>query len=75
MPPEHATVERKARAFRVLPVPAQRRAIRQSGGLSQGDLAVDLGVTRAAVSRWETGDRTPRGDLLVAYAELLERLR
>jgi len=69
-------IRRKTRAHRDLPGPALRRAIRQDAGLSQADVAEAIGgVTRAAVSRWETGDRRPRGGLLVAYSELLQGLR
>lgn len=68
-------IRRKSQAHRELPGPALRRAIREDAGLSQADLAEPLGVTRAAVCRWETGDRRPRGRLLVAYAELLQTLR
>jgi DNA-binding transcriptional regulator YiaG len=68
-------IRRKTRAHRELPGPALRCAIRQDAGLSQEDVAGAVGVTRAAVSRWETGDRRPRGDLLVAYSELLQGLR
>jgi transcriptional regulator with XRE-family HTH domain len=38
-------------------------------------MAQALGVTRAAVSRWENGVRTPRGRHLQAYEQVLERLR
>ena len=68
-------IRRKTQAHRDLPGPALRGAIRQDAGLSQADVAEAIGVTRAAVSRWETGDRRPRGDLLIAYSELLQGLR
>lgn len=57
-----------------LPAPAARRRIREAGGLAQADVAHALGVTAAAVARWEDGSRTPRRAHLVAYARLLERL-
>lgn len=68
-------IHRKSQAHRELPGPSLRRAIREDAGLSQADVAEPLGVTRAAVSRWETGGRRPRGALLVAYSELLQTLR
>jgi DNA-binding transcriptional regulator YiaG len=65
----------KMRARRGLPDPARRRGIRTAAGVTQADIAAPLGVTRAAVSRWELGEREPRGALLEAYLSLLERLR
>jgi transcriptional regulator with XRE-family HTH domain len=57
-----------------LPNPAARRVIREAGGLAQADLAHALGVTAAAISRWEAGTRSPRREHLIAYATLLARL-
>lgn len=64
----------KARATHDLPGPDRRREIRERRGLSQEDLAEVLGVTGAAVSRWETGARQPAGQHLVDYCELLQAL-
>jgi transcriptional regulator with XRE-family HTH domain len=50
------------------------RAIRETAGLSLSEVARELGVTPAAVSRWERGHRAPRGDTAVAYAALLKHL-
>lgn len=69
------TFRRKLRAHRNLPPPAERRAIRIASGVTQEDIAGEVGRTRAAVSRWESGERAPRGADLVAYAELLQRLK
>jgi HTH-type transcriptional regulator/antitoxin MqsA len=52
-----------------------RRALRITAGLSQEHLANELGVSRAAISRWETGDRSPRGQNRVAYAAALRELQ
>jgi transcriptional regulator with XRE-family HTH domain len=52
-----------------------RRAIRVSRGLTQADVAECLSVHRETVARWEAGTRTPRGQVLVAYVELLNELR
>jgi transcriptional regulator with XRE-family HTH domain len=71
---ELSYVERKIRAHRDLPPPAFRRALRESAGLSQEDVAQAVGVRRESVSRWETGIRAPRGQLLVAYTEVLEAI-
>ena len=65
----------KARARRSIPAPVTRRLLREQAGLTQHDIAAALGVTRAAVSRWELGERNPRGDALDAYIVLLDRLR
>ena len=58
-----------------LPVPAERRAIRKAAGLSQGELAEAIGVTRQAVSHWEAGTRTPKGDLLDRYVSAIRTMR
>ena len=70
-------LERTARAKKQLPPPALRRAIREAAGVSQEDVArvFDPPVHRETVSRWERGERTPRGQHLLAYVELLEVLR
>jgi DNA-binding transcriptional regulator YiaG len=65
----------RVRARQRLPEPPLRRSVRESAGVSQGDLAKALGVTRSAVSRWEAGHREPRGEALVHYVDLLELLR
>lgn len=49
--------------------------MRERAGCSQDDIATALHVTRAAVSRWENGERVPRGELLVAYVKVLDALR
>jgi DNA-binding transcriptional regulator YiaG len=65
----------RSRQRRRLPPPAARRSIRDLAGLVLGDIAQELGVSIAAVSRWETGDRYPRDPaLLERYLALLERL-
>lgn len=43
---------------------------RNKAGLSQMELADRLGVSRQAVSRWESGDTTPTMDKLKALAKL-----
>lgn len=63
-----------ARARHSLPSPRARRLIRERAGLSQADLAAVLGVSEAAISRWEAGLRFPRRPALDAYAQVLARL-
>ncbi len=43
--------------------------LRKKRGLSQEDLAITLGVSRQAVSKWETEESTPDTDKIVALAE------
>ncbi|MEV3846881.1 helix-turn-helix transcriptional regulator [Streptomyces microflavus] len=58
-----------------LPCPEQRRELRESAGLSQQELADIVGVTRQAVSHWESGIRTPRGPVLNRYIDAIRALR
>lgn len=44
------------------------QALRRQNGLSQEQLAVMLGVSRQAVSKWETGAATPELDKLLALS-------
>jgi DNA-binding XRE family transcriptional regulator len=62
----------RAAARRVpLPDPPMRRLLRVRAGLTQAELAGLLGVRRNAVTRYETGDREPRGQTRASYADLL----
>lgn len=67
-------LERLAWMRRLVATPAAVRAIREAAGLSQFEMAAALNVTQTAVSRWERGDRVPRGKPAQDYARLLERL-
>lgn len=49
------------------------RRLRESKGLSQGELAVRLNVVRQTVSKWERGLSVPDADLLIALSEALEQ--
>ena len=64
----------EARARRALPEPSLRRLLRERLGLSQQQIADVLGITRPAVSRYESGRRHPRGQTLLDYGALLQRL-
>ena len=44
--------------------------LRKKAGLSQEAVADKLGISRQAVSRWETGEASPDTDNLVALADL-----
>lgn len=58
-----------------LPEPAERRSIREGLGLSRERIARELGVSQETVFQWEAGNASPRKVNLLAYVELLERLR
>lgn len=47
-------------------------SVRKEKGMTQEMLAEQLGVTRQAVARWETGLSVPDADLLVKLADVLE---
>lgn len=64
----------RARRRKVLPGPVERRLIRIHAGLTQRDVADCLGTTPAAVSRYESGNRDPRGQICDRYLTVLERL-
>jgi DNA-binding transcriptional regulator YiaG len=64
----------RSRLRRRLPEPAERRLLRERVGLSQGDIARALKVTRPTICRWESGSRDPGRQHLAAYIELLNRL-
>lgn len=69
-----ALAEQVKRARR-LPPPAVARAIRDAAGVSQQQVADELGVNRVSVARWELGERVPRGELRLRYIDLLDELR
>lgn len=48
------------------------KAIRELRGLSQEELARMVNVERSSVAKWESTDGYPRGDTLMALADVLE---
>jgi DNA-binding transcriptional regulator YiaG len=68
-------IRTKMGARQALPSPSVCRALREGAGLSQEDVATAVGVHRETVSRWERGERAPRGTHLVGYVSLLTELR
>lgn len=48
------------------------RELRQARGLSQARVAEDLGVSKPAVCKWETGVSVPRTELLPLLARVLD---
>ena len=59
---------------KVLPPPDVCRSIRIASGATQDEVAEAIGVDRATVSRWESGSRSPRGDIRRRYAEVVDVL-
>lgn len=45
--------------------------LREEQGMTQAELAARLGITAAAVSKWENGESKPRVDMLYRLSELL----
>ena len=66
---EHVTHARR------LPERTVAKAIRESVGATQQQIADELGVCRVTVARWELGQRVPRGGLRCRYIDLLDELR
>jgi transcriptional regulator with XRE-family HTH domain len=50
------------------------RVIRESAGLSASEVARELNKSPATVSRWERGERVPRGEAAEHWARLLRQL-
>jgi transcriptional regulator with XRE-family HTH domain len=50
------------------------RTLRLEAGLSLGEVAQHVGVGIPTVSRWEQGERRPRGRYALRYGALLEAL-
>jgi len=50
--------------------PKQIQRLRKRLKLTQAALGQRLGVTRAAVSLWESGDRTPSGPAVMILSQL-----
>ena len=66
------------RSRRQLPIPAERRRIREAAGVSLRQLAAAIppdGVSAMAIVRWETGAQPRDPAHLRAYGRLLDELR
>ncbi|MER7927028.1 helix-turn-helix transcriptional regulator [Streptomyces sp. NPDC096057] len=68
-------IRSRLRIRRELPSPEECRALRIASGITQGELATAIGVTRQAVTQYESGTRRPQGRTLDAYAEAIQTLR
>lgn len=47
-------------------------SLREKKGFTQADIAKELNITPAAVSKWENGESKPRVEILFRLAEILE---
>jgi DNA-binding transcriptional regulator YiaG len=72
---QHVAIVDRVRDRRDLPPPAMRKAIREAAGLPLDAVAQALGVSRAAVALWESGDRFPRPENLHRYVDLLRQIQ
>ena len=59
---------------RRLAASGEGKSIREAAGLSIHETADVLGLSVSALFRWENGERVPRGDRAVAWADFLEQL-
>ncbi|MFE0378090.1 telomere-associated protein Tap [Streptomyces inhibens] len=64
----------QAAAPDALPEPAERKRLREAGGLSQDQIAKALSVRRETITSWESGRTEPRPPKRAAYIRLLEGL-
>ena len=64
----------QAAAQNDLPAPAERKRLREAGGLSQDQVARALSVRRETITGWESGRTEPRPPKRAAYVRLLDGL-
>jgi DNA-binding transcriptional regulator YiaG len=65
----------RVRSRRGLPLPAERRRIRERAGVSLRELATAIGVSHVAITRWEAGAQPANPAHAAAYGRLLEELK
>lgn len=53
----------------------EARRLREAARLSLAEVASACGADQSTIWRWEQGKRVPRGELALAYGELLDELR
>jgi DNA-binding transcriptional regulator YiaG len=68
------TKAERLQALRALTTSGKAREIREDAHLSLSDIARSVGAHYSTVSRWESGQRLPRGEAALRYAALLDRL-
>ena len=59
---------------RVAAMSGRGKDVREAVGLTQSDIARMVGVTPAAVSRWEAGGRLPTAKCAISYGRALRQL-
>jgi predicted transcriptional regulator len=64
----------RVRSRKALPVPAERRRIRERAGVSLRELGAAIGVSHVAITRWEAGAEPADPRHLASYRRLLEEL-
>jgi len=69
-----STLRKILSAKQELPIPEERRRLREEAGLSVRAFANALGVSPSTVARWETGEREPSGPYLFVYVDGLRTL-
>jgi len=62
-------------AVRQMCANGEARRIRQTANLTLAEIGGDVLVTPTTVQRWETGQRSPRGEQALRYYRTLARLR
>jgi DNA-binding XRE family transcriptional regulator len=55
------------------PPARERRRLRELFGVTQEQLAENVGVSPRTMIRWEKGEGTPRGPKGIRYAEILAK--
>lgn len=59
---------------RFLTTSGEGRRIRMAARVTVRELAEHVGVTKATIRRWESGEMVPRGQHAVAYLAALRRI-
>ena len=68
------TYTREPRMSLTPPTAVELKTFRSSTGLSQSELANELGVSKRAIEEWEAGRRTPPAFLRLALAAVNAQL-
>lgn len=79
-PTQPGTVPSMSRLTKIAAIREQARngtarRIREMSNVSQREVADEIGVSHAALSRWENGVTSPRADAAVRYYDIIVDLR